>query len=362
MINIALIGCTGSIGRQTLEVVQSYPDLFRVTALVCGSDAESLTALKKQFSPRIALCASEGEIAYEEIFAGCDVAFIAAGGFAGLRYTMSAIEAGKRVLLANKESLVCGGEIVMQAAKRRGVEIVPVDSEHSAIFQALGFDRHAKFEKLILTASGGPFLNFSAKELARVTPAMTLVHPVWKMGEKVTVDSATLLNKGYEVIEAKWLFGADFDKIEAVVHPEGIVHSVVTFADGASLAQLGFPDMRLPIQLALTYPERLPCMPALDFSKIGALHFLPLPREKFPCFGLALKAGRAGGTAPTVLNGAAEIAVRAFLKGHITFPQIAETIEEVLCKIPQRAAESIPALEEADGMARRAAQALIYGK
>ena len=362
MTNIALIGCTGSIGRQTLDVVERYPDLFRITALVCGSDAEDLAALKKRFSPRVAHCANEENFSHEELFEDCDVAFIAVGGFAGLPYTMSAIEAGKRVLLANKESLVCGGEIVIQAAKKRGVEIVPVDSEHSAIFQALGFDRHARFEKLILTASGGPFLHFGIEKLARVTPEMALSHPTWKMGKKVTVDSATLLNKGYEVIEAKWLFGADFDQIEAVVHPESIVHSIVTFADGASVAQLGFPDMKLPIQLALTYPERLPCMPALDFSKLAALHFLPLPREKFPCFDLALKAGRAGGTAPTLLNGAAECAVSAFLQGHITFPRIAETIEEVLCDLPQGKAASLSALEEADGMARRAARALIYGK
>ncbi len=362
MKNIALIGCTGSIGRQTLDVVKKNPDRFRITALACGQDAEALSTLKKQFSPRIAYCAAEGEIPLGALFEDCDVAFIAAGGFAGLQYTMSAIEAGKRVLLANKESLVCGGELVTRAAKKRGVEIVPVDSEHSAIFQALGFKREAKFEKLILTASGGPFLHYEKEQLSRVTAKEALSHPTWKMGKKVTVDSATLLNKGYEVIEAKWLYDTDFDRIEAVVHPESIVHSLVSFADGAMIAQLGYPDMRLPIQLALTYPERLACTPQLDLVKLAALHFLPLPREKFPCFDLAIGAGRAGGTAPTLLNGAAEEAVSAFLKGHITLPQIAETIGEVLGSIPKGEATSLAALEEADSMARRAANAFIYGK
>lgn len=362
MIGIALIGCTGSIGRQTLDVVRRDPEKFHITALACGSDAESLSMLKREFSPRIAYCASDGEIPYSDLFEGCDVAFIAAGGFEGLRYTMSAIEAGKKILLANKESLVCGGELVMRAAKEQGVEIVPVDSEHSAIFQALGFDRHAKFEKLILTASGGPFLHYNREQLACATAKEALAHPTWKMGPKVTVDSATLLNKGYEVIEAKWLYDTDFEKIEAIVHPESIVHSLVCFADGAAIAQLGYPDMRLPIRLALTYPERLPCTPQLDLTELGALHFLPLPREKFPCFDLALSAGKAGGTVPTVLNGAAETAVRAFLEGHISFPQIAETIGDVLGRIPREEAESLSALQEADAQARRAARALIYGK
>ncbi len=362
MINIALIGCTGSIGRQTLDIVRSHPERFRITALACGTDADSLSMLKKEFSPCIAHCAAEGEIPFGALFEDCDVAFIAAGGFAGLAYTMSAIEAGKRVLLANKESLVCGGELVMKAAKERGVEIVPVDSEHSAIFQALGFRREAGFEKLILTASGGPFLHYEKEALARVTAQEALAHPTWKMGKKVTVDSATLLNKGYEIIEAKWLYETDFEHIEAVVHPESIVHSLVSFADGAMIAQLGYPDMRLPIQLALTYPERLACTPQLDLARLGALHFLPLPKEKFPCFGLALAAGRAGGTAPTLLNGAAEEAVSAFLKGHITFSQIAETIGDVLGSIPREEAEDLSALKEADAAARRAARAFIYGK
>ena len=372
MTNIALIGCTGSIGRQAADVVRRYPDRFRFTALACASRAEELSALCREFSPRLAYCEAPfippagvktvGDRA--ELFDGCDVALIAAGGFAGLAYTLAAIAAGKRVALANKESLVCGGELVMRAAKERGVEIVPVDSEHSAIFQCLAYRRDAAFEKLVLTASGGPFLHKSKEELAHVTAKDALRHPTWNMGAKITVDSATLLNKGYEIIEAKWLYGAPFEKIEAVVHPESIVHSLVYFADGAALAQLGYPDMRVPIQLALTYPERLPCEAPLDLPALGKLTFLPFPEEKFPCFPLAIAAGKAGGIMPTVLNAAAEEAVRAFLNGRITFPAIAETIQDALGAVPQASAESFLQLSEADKAARRRASKFIdtHGK
>ncbi len=359
MVNIALIGCTGNIGRQVAEVVRRHPQLFSFSALVCGRDAEGLRALCDEFRPRIAFCGENG--AGEGVFEGCDVAFIAASGFAGLAYTLQAINCGKKVALANKESLVVGGELVMRAAKEKGVEIVPVDSEHSAIFQALGFRRGAKFKKIVLTASGGPFLHCTAEQLARVTAKEALNHPTWKMGAKVTVDSATLLNKGYEVIEAKWLYNADFGQIEAVVHPESIVHSLVYFEDGAALAQLGYPDMRVPIQLALTYPERLPCAPDLDLAALGSLHFERLPAEKFPCFALATEAGKAGGTTPAVLNGAAEEAVRAFLRGRIAFPRIAETIREVLGRIPRAEASSFGAIAEADRAARAEANLILYG-
>ncbi len=360
MVRISLIGCTGSIGLQTLDVVRSHPDEFRVSALVCGRDREGLSRLEEEFRPARAVCAAEEDAS--GVFDGCDVAFIAAGGFAGLSYTLAAIEAGKTVALANKESLVCGGELVMRAAARKGVEIVPVDSEHSALFQALGFRRDTPFSRLVLTASGGPFLHKTEEELQRVTTADALRHPTWKMGAKITVDSATLLNKGYEVIEAKWLYGTDFSHIDVVVHPESIVHSLVLFDDGAAIAQMGYPDMRVPIQLALTYPRRLPCAKPLDLTALGALHFLPLPKEKFPCFRLALEAGREGGTAPTVLNGAGEEAVRAFLEGSITFPRIAETIEDALSRIPRREADCFGTLKEADAAARRTATAFLYGK
>ncbi len=357
---IALIGCTGNIGGQALDVVRRYPDLFSVTALVAGTDRNRLQALKEEFHPRIAVCAEEAKDV--DLFSDCDAALIAASGFAGLAYTLSAIEAGKKVLLANKESLVCGGELVVRAAKEKGVELVPVDSEHSAIFQALSMRHDVPFKKLILTASGGPFLHYTEEQLKGVTARDALNHPTWAMGAKITVDSATLLNKGYEILEAKWLFGAGEGQIEAVVHPESIVHSLVEFEDGAMLAQLGYPDMHLPIQLALTYPNRLPCTKPLNLAELGALHFERLPEEKFPCFGLAVEAGRVGGTAPTLLNGAGEVAVHAFLEGSISFLRIAETIKDVLSRIPAERAESYAALQEADRMARAAATSFIYGK
>ncbi len=358
MVKIALVGCTGNIGKQVAEVVRRNPALFSFSALVCGENRAALDALKEEFKPRLALCAAG---AAGDIFSDCDVAFIAAGGFAGLSYTLRAVRAGKKVALANKESLVCGGELVMREAEKYGAEIVPVDSEHSALFQALSCRRDTPFSRLVLTASGGPFLRKTAEELKYVTAADALRHPTWSMGAKITVDSATLLNKGYEVIEAKWLYGADFSQIEAIVHPESIVHSLVYFEDGAAIAQLGYPDMRLPIQFALTYPERRPCCPQLDLAAIGSLHFERLPAEKFPCYTLALAAGKEGGTAPAVLNGAGEEAVRAFLAGGISFPQIAETIEDALSRIPRERADSFEALARADRRAREAAKQRLYG-
>ena len=369
---IALIGCTGSIGRQAADVVRRYPGRFTITSLAAGRSGETLAALCKEFSPARALCA-EGEFTppagtkklaageEAELFADCDTALIAAGGFAGLRYTLLAARAGVRVALANKESLVCGGELVLRALGGSGAQLIPVDSEHSAIFQCLSCRRDAAFERLVLTASGGPFLHASEEEMRRVTAADALRHPTWKMGAKITVDSATMLNKGYEVIEAHWLYGAPFEKIGVVVHPESIVHSLVGFADGTMLAQLGYPDMRVPIQLAFTCPERLPCERPLDLAGLGKLTFLRLPEEKFPCYTLALAAGRAGGTLPTVLNGAAEEAVHAFLRGRITFPAIADTVKGALDAIPREEAESYECLAEADARARACAHALIYG-
>ena len=373
MVRIALIGCTGSIGRQTADVVRRYPERFCFTALAAGHGGAALQTLADEFLPRYVYC-DAGEcplpngvraLRREEraqLFETCDVALIAAGGFAGLEYTLQAVEAGVRVALANKESLVCGGELVMRRARETGAQIVPVDSEHSAIFQALGFRRDTPFERLVLTASGGPFYALSEDELARVTARDALKHPTWKMGPKITIDSATLLNKGYEVIEAHWLYGAPFEKIEAVVHPESIVHSLVYFADGAAIAQLGYPDMRVPIQLALTYPDRLPCEPALDLAALGKLTFLPFPADRFACYRLALEAGRAGGTLPTVLNAAAEEAVRAFLAERIGFLQIAETIRETMDAFPRERADGFAVLRETDVRARAYAQNVLYGK
>ena len=373
MIRIALIGCTGSIGEQTAAVVRRYPEKFCFSALACGRDGAALYKLAEEFRPAVACCAEgafsppEGVIKLgkgEEarLFEDCDVAFIAAGGFAGLYYTILAAEAGRKIALANKESLVCGGELVMRAVQKHKLGLVPVDSEHSALFQCLAFRRDAAFEKLVLTASGGPFYKLGEEELKNVRAEDALRHPTWNMGAKITVDSATLLNKGYEVIEAKWLYNAPFEKIEAVVHPESIVHSLVYFADGAALAQLGYPDMRVPIQLALTYPDRFPCERPLDLPALGSLTFLPFPKEKFPCYSLAVEAGKAGGTMPTVLNAAAEEAVRAFLGGRITFPAIAQTIRGALEAFPREEAESYACLAETDAKARRHAAKLLYGK
>ncbi len=374
MKKIALIGCTGSIGRQVCAVVRRYRQEFAFSALVAGSNGQELTALCNEFQPQFAgLSQGEftppngvkvlrGEELFERVFEDCDVAVIAAGGFAGLRYTLRAVEEGKTVALANKESLVCGGELVMRAVKKSGVDFIPVDSEHSALWQALSFRRDTPFEKLVLTASGGPFRNLNADQLARVTAMDALRHPTWNMGAKITIDSATLLNKGYEVIEAKWLYGAEFSQIEAIVHPESIVHSIVYFSDGAAMAQMGYPTMEVPIQLALTYPVRLPCAPSLDLVKLGALHFERMKVENFPCFTLAVEAGKAGGSCPTVLNGAAEEAVYAFLKGGITFPQIAETIQGTLSAIAREEVESYAQLCEADARARTVARQIIYGK
>lgn len=370
---IALIGCSGSIGRQTAEVVREHPAHFSFSALIGGRDGAALSALCEEFYPALAGLAEGGEVSLpegtrllcgeeilEHAFDGADVALIAAGGFAGLAYTLRAARLGIKIALANKESLVCGGRLVTDAVKKSGSDLVPVDSEHSALFQALSFRRDTPFEKLILTASGGPFFKLGEEELKGVTAKDALRHPTWKMGPKITIDSATLLNKGYEVIEARWLYDAPFDRIDAVVHPESIVHSLVSFQDGAMMAQLGYPDMKLPIQLALTYPERLPCVRQLDLVSIGALHFYPLPKEKFPCYSLALAAGKAGGTAPTVLNAAAEAAVHAFLKEDISFPRIGETIEAALSAFAREDVTSFEQLKEADARARSFAHKWIY--
>ena len=365
MKKIALIGCTGSIGTQVLQTVRRYSEKFSFSALVSGRQRGELFRLKEEFPRARVLAATElaeGVASRISLFEDCDVALIAAGGFAGLAYTLAAIEAGKTVALANKESLVCGGKLVTEAAKRKGVEIVPVDSEHSALFQALSFRRNAPFERLVLTASGGPFLHYTKEELARVTAADALKHPTWSMGAKITVDSATLLNKGFEIIEAKWLYGADYSRIGAVVHPESIVHSLVYFADGAAIAQLGYPDMRVPIQLALTYPDRLPCAPQLRLEEIGTLRFLRLPEEKFPCFTLALSAGREGGTCPCILNAAGDEAVGAFLKESITFAQIAETIQGALNAFAREEVESYEQLFAVDARVREKVRREIYGK
>ncbi len=378
MKKITLIGATGSIGRQVCSVVRRHPDLFKIESMVANTATEEFLALVKEFLPTYAAMASEeggksikedipasvrfgyGEKAAEDAVGYGDIIFVAASGFAGLKYTLKAIELKRDVALANKETLVCGGELVMRQAKGAGVRLLPVDSEHSALWQALNFRADTPFERLILTASGGPFYGYTEERLARVTPADALKHPTWKMGAKITIDSATLLNKGFEVIEAKWLYDAPLCKIQTVVHPESIIHSMVEFSDGCVMAQMSYPTMELPIQLALTYPERLDCgVKPLDFEKLGALRFLPLQREKFPCYDLALTAAELGDNYPCALNAAGEIAVKAFLDGKLAFTDIAGVMREVLERTERSKAESYAALKETDERARGKARELI---
>lgn len=371
MKNIALVGCTGSIGSQTISVVRRYPQKFRICCLIAGRPSAALQSLIDEFSPETAASVSgrllqkggktrifsgeDGALrAVEE--SGADTVVVACGGFAGLKYSLLALKMGARLALANKETLVCGGDIVMPL----GGEIVPVDSEHSAIWQCLNFERRAPFKNLIITASGGPFRDKNFEELEGITPEQALRHPTWRMGEKITIDSATLLNKGYEVIEAHHLYGADYSSIKTVIQPQSIVHSMVEFEDGAIMAQLSNPTMELPIQLALTYPERCDCaLKPVDWSQTLTIEFLPLVRSKYPMYDLALRCGEAGGILPTALNAAGEEAVGAFLDKKIGFCDIWRVTDSVVEATPNCSARSYEQLAEVDSTARIAAQKYI---
>ena len=376
MKNIALIGCTGSIGRQAIKVAARYPDKFRIVAMAANTGGEVFVRQAAEVCPAFAALRQEGEAvpvpagtrfargesAFEEAcsYADADVVLVAVTGFAGLKAALLAIGAGKDIALANKESLVAGGDLVMRLAAEKGVNVLPVDSEHSAVWQCLHFDRKAPFSRILLTASGGALRDVPLAELSSVTAAQALAHPNWDMGAKITIDCATMLNKGFEVIEAMHLYGAALSQIKVLIHRESVVHSLVEFADGAALAQLGVPSMELPIQLALTYPERLPCCPPADLAAVGALHFSEVERGRYPCFFLALGCAEKGGAYPCILNAAGEVAVGAFLKGQIKYTQIAEIIEGALCagELPYG---SYAALEEADAAARARARALLPG-
>lgn len=351
---IAILGSTGSIGRQTLEVVRSFPERLKVVGLAGG---RNLTLLKKQleeFRPRLFFCLDPSfnpsgaeRLSPEEMAAypDVDLVVVATSGGAGLKPTLAALRAGKEVALANKEALVSAGELIMSEAGERGITLRPIDSEHSAIWQCLQGEEKRKIGEVILTASGGPFRNLTREEMAHITPEEALSHPVWKMGRKVTVDSATLFNKGMEVIEAHWLFGLDFEQIRIIIHPQAVVHSLVRFVDGSLKAQLAPPDMRLPIQYALSYPERWgnPGFPQLDLERLSRLDFEPVDLDRFPCLRLALEAGKKGGTYPAVLSAADERAVELFLSGQIGFLDIPELISRVLEKHEGKAH---PQLEE----------------
>lgn len=351
MKNLVVLGSTGSIGTQTLDVVREHPDLFHVSVLVANRSDELLEKQIEEFQPQLAVLSDEE--AYSRLrqryngkteLAGGRQAVIEAAaypeaqvvvtslmGFAGLEPTLAALEAGKDIALANKETLVVAGELVMAKAKELGRAILPVDSEHCALFQCLqGQDRKA-VEKLILTASGGPFRGRKAEELTNVSKKDVLAHPTWNMGQKITVDSASLVNKGLEVIEARWLYDVSYDQIQVVVHPQSIVHSMVQYQDGTVMAQLGCTDMRLPIQYALTYPDRVASrFPRVDFYELGKLTFEKPDMETFRGLKLAFEAGRTGGTMPCIMNGANEVAVEAFLKGQAGFLDIYRLIEKAM--------------------------------
>ncbi len=353
MIRLAILGSTGSIGRSALSVVAAHPDRLRVVVLAAGENSELLADQVRQVRPEAVALASDSACGdLRERLAGVDVEILPAGpdgllaaatwpdvdvvlcassGTAGLEAALLALGQGRRLALANKEVLVMAGALMVDEARRHGAAILPVDSEHNAIHQCLDGHRTEDVRRLILTASGGPFRTFDDEALARVTPADALRHPTWQMGRKITIDSATLMNKGLEVIEARWLFGVEGDRIDVVVHPQSIVHSMVEFRDGSILAQLGVTDMRLPIQYAFSYPDRWEApVPGLDLTTAGALEFLRPDLDRFPCLRLAYAALDHGGAWPVVLNAANEVAVEAFLAGRLGFTGIAEVVGEVL--------------------------------
>jgi 1-deoxy-D-xylulose-5-phosphate reductoisomerase len=350
---LAILGSTGSIGRQTLQVVRNLTGRFRVIGLTAGQNLELLSEQIAEFKPKFIYYQNKEDsklttrnlvpgpsydrgsklLFLEEIASHqeVDIVVIATSGKAGLLATLAAVKAGKKVAIANKEPLVMAGEIITREAKQRGAQLLPIDSEHSAIWQCLNGESQPP-KRIILTASGGPFRGFSPEQLAKVTPQQALKHPSWQMGKKVTIDSATLMNKGLEIMEAHWLFGLSIENISVIIHPQSIIHSMVEFTDGSFKAQMSYPDMRLPIQYALTYPERVvnPELPQLDWNKIKELTFEPPDLRRFPCLELAIKAARTGGTSPTALCAADEIAVELFLKHAIKFTDIAALVEQVV--------------------------------
>lgn len=348
MKKIALLGSTGSIGRQVLEVVSRYPEKYKIVSLCCGKNAKLLGEQIRLFKPAVAgltdperlseagalpsgVTLYTGENAMSHcITDDADVVFVAVVGFCGLKAVIEAVNLKKTVALANKEALVAGGELVMPLAEKKRVEIIPVDSEHSAVWQALGFNRKAKFKKIILTASGGALRDFEIEKLNAVTAADALKHPNWKMGNKITVDCATMFNKGLEVIEAMRLFDCGLNKIDVLIHRESAIHSMVCFEDNAVIAQIANPSMELPIQLALSYPERFDCgVGEFDFTA-SPLHFEKVDEKRYPCFSLAIEAAKAGGCVPCAASGANEEAVKLFLDGKIRYTDIAKYIENAV--------------------------------
>ena len=381
MKRLAVVGSTGSIGQNTLRVVQHLSDRFQIFALAAHSTVERLAEQTAAFRPNVVAITDPNRV--EEFQSRCtamripvpevvtgerglrqiasagevDIVVSAAVGAAGLAPTYSAVASGKTVALANKEAMVLAGELLRKTASRTGARLIPVDSEHSAVDQCLRSGEHGEVRRLILTASGGPFRETPAERFATITPEEALNHPTWRMGKRITIDSATLLNKGLEVIEARWLFNIPPEKIDIMVHPQSIVHSMVEFVDGSVIAQLGTADMRQPIQYALTYPERLHSpVPSLDWATVSRLDFALPDRQKFPCIGLAYRAIQMGGTAPAVLNAADEVAVQGFLERIIPFSAIPEILAATLDAHVLQVADSLETILEADAWARTEAR------
>ena len=381
--NIALLGSTGSIGQQTLDVVRRFPEYFRIVALAARRNVSLLEQQAREFEPSLVTCFADtpsveaaARAAFPNIVLGeqgllevtthpqADIVVAATSGLMGLEPTLAAIRAGKTIALANKETLVMAGHLVMQEAQRSGVSILPVDSEHSAIWQCLRGEQSKEVNRLLLTASGGPFRRATLEQIRSVTVEQALAHPTWRMGPKITVDSATLMNKGLEVLEAHWLFGIPYERIDVIVHPESIIHSMVEFVDGSLKMQASLPSMHLPILDALSYPARLNTagkglVRELHWSDVGQLNFEALDETRFPCFRLALDAARGGGTYPSVLVGADEEAVALFLGGKIEFSRIAELIEAVLEQHRFVEQPDIAAILEATAWARQATREII---
>lgn len=376
---IAILGSTGSIGTQALQVIEEHSDLYEAYVLTANRSADKLIEQARRFKPEAVVIADE--TFYEsvrdaladlpiKVYAGAnalcevvqdrnvDIVLASMVGFAGLMPTISAIKAGKAIALANKETLVVAGELINGLANEYKVPILPVDSEHSAIFQCL--EPGNRIEKILLTASGGPFRKCSLEEIAKVTKDQALAHPTWKMGSKITIDSATMMNKGFEVIEAKWLFGVAPEQIQVVVHPQSVIHSMVQFEDGAVKAQLGMPDMRLPIQYAFSYPKRLrSSFDRLDFFKLGGMTFEEPDMERFRCLALAYEALKQGGNMPCIVNAANEVVNRAFLEDKISFLRMSEVIEETMKKVSFDASPDLDVYMDTDRTARIVASEMI---
>jgi 1-deoxy-D-xylulose-5-phosphate reductoisomerase len=382
MKKITLLGSTGSIGCSTLDIVEKNPDLFQIEALVAGENIKKLYQQIEKFRPKVvAVKAKETalklrsalkaknrvKILYDiegmreaASFPSADIVVSAISGSDGLIPTLAAIDAGKDIALANKETMVLAGEIVTQKAMKKRIQIIPVDSEHSAIFQCLQAGSRKHLRRIILTASGGPFFHFTAGQLQKVTLMQTLQHPKWKMGKKITIDSASMMNKGLEIIEAKWLFNVDMKDIDVLIHPQSIIHSMVEFIDGALLAQMGVPDMKIPVAYALTYPDRIPINAApLNLVKEKTLEFYEPDHGRFPCLDIARQAGMDGGTSPAVLNAADEVAVEAFIQNKIRFVDIPVVIEKVLKKHRPIKRPSLEDILDADRCARLKSYATI---